>query len=287
MEAMSRTIAATPSTGDSLREYGRGFAGGLLFSVPLLYTMEVWWASFIAQPPRLVALFVMTYLLLLGYNRYAGLRHDASWVEVAIDSVEELGLGILASAGVLFLIGRIDPSTPRDEMLGKIVVEAAVLAIGFSVGSAQLGSGDRDVGKGAAGDVDPRAPGNELVMGLCGAVLLAANIAPTEEILMIAIETEPVRLLGLAILSLAVPGGILYFLDFRGADRPKQSESNMHVVMGVAIVYGIGLVTAAVLLWFFGRFDRVAPEICARQVVVLGFPAALGAATGRVLLRSS
>ncbi len=33
---------------ESLREYGRGLAGGLLFSLPLIYTMEVWWAGIIA-----------------------------------------------------------------------------------------------------------------------------------------------------------------------------------------------------------------------------------------------
>jgi len=30
------------STAESLQEYGRGIAGGLMFSIPLLYTMEVW-----------------------------------------------------------------------------------------------------------------------------------------------------------------------------------------------------------------------------------------------------
>ncbi|HEX4668040.1 MAG TPA: DUF2391 family protein, partial [Chthoniobacterales bacterium] len=40
---------AGPSIGDSLREYARGIAGGLMFSLPLLYTMEVWWTGFIER----------------------------------------------------------------------------------------------------------------------------------------------------------------------------------------------------------------------------------------------
>ena len=36
----------------SLQEYGRGIAGGMLFSLPLLYTMEVWWAGFSIHPWR-------------------------------------------------------------------------------------------------------------------------------------------------------------------------------------------------------------------------------------------
>ena len=81
--------------GRSLREYGRGVAGGLVFSLPLIYTLEVWWTGFIAQPDRLLLYVLSSFVLLLGYNRYAGLREDASWAEVAIDSVEEMGLGLV------------------------------------------------------------------------------------------------------------------------------------------------------------------------------------------------
>lgn len=277
---------AAPTIAGSLREYGRGLAGGLLFSLPLLYTMEVWWAGFIAAPLRLCALLAATFVLLLGYNRFAGLRHDASWTEVAIDSVEELGLGILTAAAVLFLIGRIGPSISREETVGKIVVEAAVVAIGFSVGSAQLGSGVNDTGKGGNGDAGQQALMHQMVMAACGAVLFAANVAPTEEIVMIAVETEPLRLFGVMLISAALVAGVLYFIDFKGADRFANANHRIDVLAGTAITYAIALVAAAALLWFFGRFDGVAPEVVARQVAVLGFPSALGAATGRLLLQS-
>lgn len=38
----------------SLQEYDRGIAGGLIFSLPLLYTMEVWQAGSAMQPERLL-----------------------------------------------------------------------------------------------------------------------------------------------------------------------------------------------------------------------------------------
>ncbi|MBA2732555.1 MAG: DUF2391 family protein, partial [Acidobacteria bacterium] len=78
----------------SLQEYSRGIIGGLLFSLPLLYTMEVWWAGFSTHPLHLIFYVLATFALLLGYNFYAGLRHDANWMEVVIDSVEEMGLGL-------------------------------------------------------------------------------------------------------------------------------------------------------------------------------------------------
>ena len=89
----------------SLQEYGRGIIGGLLFSLPLLYTMEVWWAGFSSHPLHLILYVVATFLLLLGYNYFAGLRHDANLAEVVIDSVEEMGLGLLISAIALLRLG--------------------------------------------------------------------------------------------------------------------------------------------------------------------------------------
>ena len=90
---------------DSLQEYGRGVAGGLMFSLPLLYTMEVWWTGIVAHPFRLIGYVLATFGLLIGYNRYAGLRRDSSMAEVAIDSVEEMGIGFLLAGLVLFLLG--------------------------------------------------------------------------------------------------------------------------------------------------------------------------------------
>ena len=49
----------------SAREYGRGVAGGLLFSLPMLYTMEVWAAGFRLSPGRILVLASATFVLLL------------------------------------------------------------------------------------------------------------------------------------------------------------------------------------------------------------------------------
>jgi putative integral membrane protein (TIGR02587 family) len=272
-----------PTIAESLQEYGRGLAGGLMFSLPLLYTMEMWWAGFIAAPYRLAALLAFTYVLLLGYNRFAGMHRDASWPEVAIDSVEELGLGLLTSAGVLFLLQRIGPGIPADEALGKIVVEASVVAIGFSVGTAQLhASGDDE----KEDDREDRGTGfgAELVIAFCGAVLFAANVAPTEEVPMIAMEAGPFRLLGLAALSLAIGTIVLYFSNFRRSGSVVHREGALDVLLGTTATYAVGLVAAAIILWFFGRFSGVAPEVAVRQVVVLAFPATIGASAGRLLL---
>jgi putative integral membrane protein (TIGR02587 family) len=286
----------------SLQEYGRGIAGGILFSLPLLYTMEVWWAGFSIHPWRMIGAVLVTLVLLLGYNRYAGLRSDASMIEVLLDSVEELGIGLVVSTIVLWMLGRIRLDMPANEIAGKVIVESLVVAIGVSVGTAQLSGGndDEDDDSGMDGNDDAQqSKGKEqtahepstfigqLVLAFCGAVLIAANIAPTEEIIMMAVEIAPWRLILLALISLLLSTLILYFSDFKSAQRLAPDESYLSIFSGVVITYMVALLTSAALLWFFGSFEGLAPITCLAATVVLGVAAVLGASAGRLLLQAT
>ncbi|MBA3497491.1 MAG: TIGR02587 family membrane protein [Gemmatimonadales bacterium] len=275
----ARSTPAARSPAESLREFGRGIAGGLLFSLPLLYTMEVWDAGITLPPHRQLVYLAGTSVLLLGYNRYAGLHPESSWAEVVIDSVEELGIGLVLSAIILFVLGRIPLDQPLHEVLGPIVVEAMTIAIGVSVGTAQLG-GDEDRG------VDTRqiGLGGHLALAACGAVLFAANVAPTEEIVMLGLELAAGRLLLLALLSVALAGLILFFSDFRGSRRWAGADGWVGVTRGIVITYAVGLVSSALILWLFGRFDGAPLSAVVGQTVTLGVAATMGASAGRLLL---
>ena len=280
---MSRSRRGGPPTAESLREYGRGIGGGFLFSLPLILTMEVWTAGITVEPARLLPALIATFILLCGYNAYAGLRHETRLGEVLVDSVEELGLGLALSAGILWMLGRIDSSTGLSESLGLVLVEGLFVAVGVSVGTAQL-TGGEDQGLGAAskrGD----SVSNELVLAVCGAVLIAANVAPTEEILMLAAEMRPALLLVTLLASLALAATLLYYSDFTGSGRFAGNRGVFGVIHGTAITYAAGFVTSAALLWFFGRFDDHSLSLNVAQCVVLALAATLGAAAGRLLLR--
>ena len=282
----------------SLQEYSRGIIGGLLFSLPLLYTMEVWWAGFSTHPLHLILYVLATFALLLGYNFYAGLRHDANWTEVLIDSVEEMGLGLLISAIALFLLGRIKLEMTMGEVVGKVTIEAMTVAIGVSVGTAQLGGGGdgSDTGEGNTQPAKTRAAkgdspndvhfGGQLVLALCGAVLFAANVAPTEEIVVIASEIPSWKLLAIAIISMVLGAIILFSIDFKRSQSFAPGRGTMAVVIGSVITYAIALAVSAMILWFFGRFDGQALIICVGQTIVLGLAATLGASAGRLLLQA-
>ena len=277
--------STNPPVGRSLREYARGLAGGLMFSLPLLYTMEVWWAGFVAEPMRLVLYVAATFVLLLGYNHYAGLHHDASWQEVAIDSVEEMGLGLVLAASVLFLLGQLEADMHLYEIIGKVTVEAMTVAIGISVGTSQLGGGDdEEKGRAEASAKEEVTFGGQVVIAACGAMLFAANVAPTEEIVMIATEARIVNILGLAALSLMLTALILYYIEFTGSGRFVRSNGLASVVVGTVVTYAVALIMSTAVLWFFGRFDQ-ALATCVAQTVVLGLAATLGASAGRLLLQ--
>ncbi|HEY2800020.1 MAG TPA: TIGR02587 family membrane protein [Chthoniobacterales bacterium] len=278
--------SSSPPVVQSLREYARGIAGGLMFSLPLLYTMEVWWTGFVVGPARLLLYGGFTFVLLLGYNHYAGMHEDSCWSEVLIDSVEELGLGLLVSAGLLFLLGRVSLEASLDDTIGKIVVEAMTVAIGISVGTGQLGVKTEDAGAGKRRSLREEIRfGGQLVIAGCGAMLFAANIAPTQEVVVIATNSSIAQLLGLMLLSLLITALILYYIEFAGSDRFVRRGDLTAVVVGTFASYAVSLATAAAVLWLFGRFENAALITAVAETIDLGLATTLGASAGRLLVQ--
>lgn len=255
-----------------------------MFSLPLLYTMEVWWTGFVAGPVRLLIYAAVTYVILLGYNHYAGMHDDVCWSEVLIDSVEEMGIGLMVAIVILFLIGRISLDQQLGEIVGKVVVEAMTIAIGTSVGTAQLGLQSDKKSQRDSFKKEIRF-GGQLVIAGCGAMLFAANIAPTEEVVAIATDSSVTQLFLLMGLSLGLAALILYFSEFSGSERFVRRNGFPSIVLGTVTSYAVSLAVAAAVLWFFGRFDQVALNTAVAEVIVLGVATTLGASAGRLLVQ--
>ncbi|MGV3538526.1 MAG: TIGR02587 family membrane protein [Rufibacter sp.] len=281
----------------SVQEYGRGIIGGLLFSLPMLYTMEVWWTSFDVNPWQLLLYMLVTFILLLAYNAYAGLRPSASWKEIVIDSVEEMGLGLVLSSLFLLLLGQITlQGMSLERLVYMVVIEAMPVAIGVSIGTAQLGASNEDEEE---GDSEPEnaattLPGQDpskhstleqVLLATCAGMLFGANIAPTDEVIVIATGATPFQLLLMLLVSLALSGSILFYLGFRGAyETPaKELPSFMEVVWGLSITYATAFCVSAGALWFFGRFEGASLQVCVEATVALGMVSSLGASAGRFL----
>ncbi len=277
---------------ESLKEYGRGITGGLLFSLPMLYTMELWWAGFIANTMQLVIYFIVGIGLLMLYNRYVGIRRDNAFVECLLESFEEMGLAIILTIFILWITGRISNVMSLSEISGKVIVEAVTVAIGISVGKSQLGSDkkEEEEEKEETNDTeDSKRPDliRAISIALCGTILIASNVAPTEEVIVIAMESEVYKIFIIALLSIGIGGTVLYYINFTGTEQMAvKPGQNRKALAGTVIMYAIALSSSAFMLWFFGRFEGLELGGILAQTVVLGFPAALGASAGRLLIQT-
>ncbi|MPR35876.1 TIGR02587 family membrane protein [Salmonirosea aquatica] len=285
-----KPTSATRPLRESLREYGRGIAGGLLFSFPLLYTMEVWWAGFIASSFQLILIILFTYLLLLGYNRYAGMHPDASWKDVLVDSVEELGLGFLLAFAMLLMLRRIElGSMSTIEIMGKVIIEAMVMSIGISIGTAQLGfkNGSEEEAEQEKKDLEKERQSGLVgltVLGFCGAIVVGGNVAPTEEVLAIGLEAQPAHILAMALVSIAMCTLILFYANSQDPGSKNVQPDYITIALQTCLCYLIALGASAVLLWFFGRLEGVSLWTGFAQCIALGVLSSLGSSAGRLLI---
>ncbi len=121
---------------------------------------------------------------------------------------------------------------------------------------------------------------------MCGAVLFAANVAPTDEISVIAMQSSPLRLLLIALFSILLGSLVLHFADFRGSGRHVARGTVTLATRGIVTTYAVSLAASVALLFFFGKLDGEPWSLCLAQTVVLGVPAVLGASAGRLLLQN-
>ena len=263
----------------SIRDYSRAVGGGLVVGLPLLYTMEVWFHGFILPSWKLLLLLGIAFVIVLGYNTVAGFRRERTLLELVIDSVATIGLGIVVAFVALVVLGRIDSATSVRDAAGKVALEAIPIAFGASVATVQLsGAGE---GNGERHAVGPLA---QLLVGAGGALLFALNVAPTEEPVMLGIEASPWLLVLVVGASLLLTFALVFYVDF-GGRRTARTDSVLDTPLGETVTsYALSLGVALLMLWSFGRTDGLGPAAVAGMTVMLAVVASVGAAIARLLV---
>ena len=268
------------------RQYARGlaraFGGALLFSFPLLMTMEMWWLGFTISPARL-GIFVLVCLpLLYGLSYYAGFRKTYGPLDDGLDALAALAIGFVTAGVLLVLFGVIKTGQPVDEVLGKLSLPAFPAAIGALLARKQLAA-DGDAQSDGPEDAGGRETyASELFLMMVGALFVAFNVAPTEEMVLIAYKMTPWHALGLAALSVALLHAVVYSLGFAGQ---HSHESGWRAFAHFTVPgYAIALLVGLYVQWTFGHMDGQGPERLAMTTVVLAFPGALGAGGARLLV---
>lgn len=264
------------------RGLGRAFGGALFFAFPLLMTMEMWSLGFTIQPLRLAVFLGLSLPLLFGLSYYAGFRKTYGPLDDALDALAALAVGFVTAGMLLLLFGVLKPGDTADEVLGKLSVQAVPAAIGALLARSQF-AGGIDEEAGADREENNRDTyGSELFLMAIGALFIAFNVAPTEEMILIAYKMTPWHALALMVLSIGLLHVIVYSLGFAGQhpnERPWLAFAHF-TLPGYAIALLVGLYAQ----WTFGHLDGQSSGQFAMTTAVLAFPGALGAGAARLLV---
>ncbi len=266
-----------------LTELVSGASGGFLFGVPLLYTVEVWSIGSFVAAPALLAIIALTYILVWLFDTVEGFRqHHGSPAESARETIEALAIGIVCATTMLALLDRINFNTPLLEALGKVVFESVPFSLGVALSRSILADHSED---GENGDSSYWTDTlSDLSATLFGAIVIAFSIAPTEEVPVLAAAASPGRLLAIVACSLLVSYGIVFASGFTNQSKRRHQTGLFQTPESETIVsYLLALLASALMLWFFQQLSTSDPWfLWLRYSLVLGLPAAIGGAAGRL-----
>ncbi len=259
----------------------RAFAGAVIFGLPMLMTMEMWWLGFTMESWRLALLLVLFFPFLVALSWHVGFEPTFSLRDDVVDALVAYGVGFVSSALVLWLIGVLRPDASRREMVGQVSLQAVPASIGALLSQVQLGG--KDARQQPRGGV--ALYWSQLYIMSVGALFLAFNLAPTEEMVQIAAGLSEGRTALLIVVSVAAMHVFVYAVAFRGQPQDHQNASGWSVLMRFTVTgYVLTTLVCAYMLWSFGRLDGLSPAAALHAVAVLGFPAAIGAAAARLIL---
>lgn len=261
----------------------RAFAGAILFSFPLIMTMEMWSLGFTVDRSRLALFMFLTVPLLIGLSYFIGFEDTSCLTDDIVDAFVAYAVGFVTSAAMLAIFNILDFKMSFDEILGKIAIQASIAAIGAMLAQSELGINRND-------DEQNRRRNSsyfgEIFLMLVGALFLAMNPAPTEEIVLIGYKMSDWQLIFLAFFSMILMHAFVYKVEFRGQEeRRPENSSQVSVFFRYTIVgYAVVLLAGFYILWTFGQTDNLNLEDKLKITVVMAFPGALGAAASRLIL---
>ena len=270
---------------ETINEYLRGLAGGIVFSIAALYTMEIWWQGYTIPPWRMLVAGFLVFLALFAFTYYVGLHENKSFGKKFLETLETVALGTLLSTVILLLAGQLSVELSLYEWVTRIAAEGAICSMGIAIGASQLG-GDRQKGGGDSEEIDKREGSitHEVAFAVLGCLILTSGIGPTEEIAMIAYECSPLLILLSIFFTIGLTYGISTHAQSLSSSRVRCAFAGGN--LGDAVTtYAIALLTCASIRWITSGFVGVGTEIIIAQSVILAVPGGVGAGAGRILLK--
>lgn len=254
------------------------FGGALLFSFPLLMTMEMWWLGFYMDRFRLSIFLIVAFFAVVGLSHFEG--GEQPFMTELLDAFVAFAAGYLVSGAMLLTFGVIDTDMSADEIVGKISLHAVPCSIGAILARRQLGLAETDKEKRRE-----RGYWAKIFLMAAGAIFLAFQLAPTEEMILIGYKMTGWHAAALVLLSLLVMQIFICEVERRERGETFASCLSPRVFLFFTIVgYSAGLIISLYVLWTFERLNGVSASEAVLSMIVLAFPAALGASAARLIL---
>ncbi|MBD2347195.1 TIGR02587 family membrane protein [Anabaena subtropica] len=271
----------------------RGICGGFLFGIPLIYTMEVWWIGSLAKPRLIVMAFALMFIVVFLLNYTEGFRKRRNnWRvdEAAIDTIEAMAIGFVCSAFMLWLLQEITPETSLKESLGKVVFEGVPFTLGVALANQFLGESNQNTSASSNQKENSinqlHATLADLGATLIGAIVIAFNIAPTDEVAMLSATISPPWMLALMAASFVISYAIVFQAGFSDQQKRRQQKGIFQRPLSeTTISYLVSLLASALMLFFFQTVTLDDPwRMWLEHTLVLGLPATIGGAAGRLAI---
>jgi putative integral membrane protein (TIGR02587 family) len=186
------------------------------------------------------------------------------------------------------VLNQIEITDPPTSILGRVLAQAVPLSIGAALASAIFGPRGNRTRDDEEEDTAKEAPSawraflSDAGATSIGAIFLAFAIAPTDEVSLLAVELTPKHQIALIGLSLVLSYMIVFVSGFSSGSH-KQPGPFQLPITETAFSYSLALVVAFGALLLFDRVELGdPPDHILAMVIVLGLPASVGGAAGRL-----
>lgn len=259
------------------RDVGRACGGAIVFGLPMLMTEELWALGFYIDPLRLICLVLVSFPIYVGISGLIGFREGQGLSDNILDVLVAYAFGITLSAITLAVFSTLGTDQRYDIAVSAVLLQSVPASLGALVARSEMGSGDYEK------DQQKRYRSDLLVMAI-GALFLGFNIAPTEEVEQIAHQMTQGHTLSLVILTIAIMHVFTtasYYSRKRGGIKYSQYRLFFRYTCSAWLV---ATAMSLFALWVFSVTDGMGFDEHLATVMVLVFPAGIGASASRLIL---
>lgn len=255
----------------------RAVGGALIFSLPMMMTMEMWEIGFHIDPLRLMILILVSLPLWVGVSSIIGFEETKTLGDDVLDVLVAYAVGFATSAVVLFVFGIITSATGPGQIFSMLLLQSIPGSLGALLARSLIGS-DNEL-------KFEQGYHQELIILVTGSLFLAFNLAPTEEIVVISYKMHYWHMCLLILFTLT----LMHMFTMSNPDVPTDSLQHWQThwqlfVRFTSIGYVLAFTVSFFMLWVLGRMDGESISNMINTALVLSFPAGIGASAARLIV---